>query len=166
MNQSSNERKRSLATCEDENGVDISLAGAAANVASASIASTSVASPSVAAANIASANIAAANVAAANVAMASVAATPPMMTMHTPYFYPGAIIPPFPFTTPMYPQPMSYTPMMPYCDYGYGNRRFVKKKKNYHHYSRQENSGMSILKEALVDPWAQQYAKYPNIIFD
>ncbi|GAB64452.1 hypothetical protein PCYB_011850 [Plasmodium cynomolgi strain B] len=140
MNPSSNEKKRNLTTYAEENDYDMSLAGAAANVGAANVGSVSAASPNV--------------------------ATPPAVTMHNPYFYPGAIIPQYPFNTPMYQQPMSYNHMMPYCDYGYVNKRSMKKKKNYHHYSRQQNSGLSILKEALVDPWAQQYAKYPNIIFD
>ncbi|CAG9484924.1 conserved Plasmodium protein, unknown function [Plasmodium vivax] len=161
MNPSSNDKKRNLPAYADEDDYDVSCAGAAANVAeapSANVVTANVASVNVAAVNLPTANTAPLNAAPPNAASA--------VTMHNPYFYPGAIIPQFPFNTPMYQQPMGYGHMMPYCDYGYVNKRSTKKKKNYHHYSRQQNSGLSILKEALVDPWAQQYAKYPNIIFD
>ncbi|GAW78950.1 hypothetical protein, conserved [Plasmodium gonderi] len=88
-------------------------------------------------------------------------------SMHNPYYYGGSIIPQFPFSGSMYNhQPMNYGNMMPYCDYNYVNKRSTKKKKNYHNYAKNQNNGLSILKEALVDPWAQLYTKYPNIIFD
>ncbi|ANQ05860.1 Uncharacterized protein PCOAH_00001230 [Plasmodium coatneyi] len=155
MNPSSNEKKRNLPAYADENDYDMSRAAAAPNVAPANMTSANMASVTVPSATVPPTNVALTNVAAA-----------PAVTMQNPYFYPGAIIPQFPFNTPMYQQPMSYNHMMPYGDYGYGNKRFGKRKKNYHHFSRQQNSGVSILKEAIVDPWAQQYAKYPNIIFD
>ncbi|CAA9986180.1 conserved Plasmodium protein, unknown function [Plasmodium knowlesi strain H] len=150
MNPSSNEKKRNLPPYADDNGYDMPPAGAPASVMPTNVMPNNVMSNNVLPTNMVQANV----------------SSPPAMTMHNPYFYPGAIIPQYPFNTPMYQQPMSYGHMMPYGDYGYGNKRFGKRKKNYHNYSRQQNSGVSILKEAIVDPWAQQYAKYPNIIFD
>ncbi|EUD66627.1 hypothetical protein C922_02948 [Plasmodium inui San Antonio 1] len=165
MNPSSNDKKRNLPAYADENGYNVSRAGAAVNVPPVNVPSVNVPSVNVPSVNVPSVNVALANVPPVTAPSANVP-TPPAVTMHNPYFYPGALIPQFPFNTPMYQQPMSYGNMMPYTDYGYVNRRSMKKKKNHHHYSRQRNSGLSILKEAIVDPWAQEYGKYPNIIFD